>query len=116
MAQQQRQWPQAEQYYQQALQIYIQYDNSYEQAKTYHNLGVVAYEQLLWSSARDYFLTALMMFVTLNDTYYRDIALYNLARLWKASGDTDLLAAIASIFGTTIVETEAKFHKALREK
>jgi len=42
IAQEQRKWREAERYYQQALQIYIEYQDSYAQASTYHQLGIVA--------------------------------------------------------------------------
>jgi tetratricopeptide (TPR) repeat protein len=51
MAQEQRQWGQAEQYYQQALAIYVEFNDRYHQASTYHNLGVVAQEQRQWGQA-----------------------------------------------------------------
>ncbi len=54
VAQEQRQWQQAEQYYQQALQIYVEYNDRYTQASTYHQLGLLAEEQQQWQQACDY--------------------------------------------------------------
>src|SRR3712207_6973669 len=48
-SEEQRQWGQAEQYYQQALQIFIEYNDRYAQAKTYHQLGIVAQAQRQWA-------------------------------------------------------------------
>jgi len=45
VAQEQRQWAQAEEYYRQALAIKIEFNARYEQAATYHQLGSVAQEQ-----------------------------------------------------------------------
>lgn len=42
-AQAQRQWPQAEDYYQKALALKIEVNARYEQAGTYHQLGRVAH-------------------------------------------------------------------------
>ena len=39
VAQEQRQWAQAEGYYQQALAIKVEFNDRYEQANTYHKLG-----------------------------------------------------------------------------
>jgi len=39
VAQEQRQWAQAEEYYRQALAIYVEFNDRYEQAGTYHQLG-----------------------------------------------------------------------------
>ena len=51
VAQEQRKWEQAEAYYQQALQISIEYQDRYAQAGTYHQLGTVAQEQRKWEQA-----------------------------------------------------------------
>ena len=53
VAQGQRQWFQAETYYQQALQIYVEFQDRYEQAGTYHQLGRVAEEQRQWETSRN---------------------------------------------------------------
>jgi tetratricopeptide (TPR) repeat protein len=68
-AQEQRQWQQAEQYYQQALQIYIEYNDRYEQAGTYHQLGMVAQEQRQWQQAEQHYQQALQLFIEYNDRY-----------------------------------------------
>ena len=39
VAEEQRQWAQAEQYYQQALAIKIEYNDRYSQASTYHQFS-----------------------------------------------------------------------------
>ena len=69
MAQEQRQWPQAEQYYQQALQIKIEFNDRYEQAGTYHQLGSVAQEQRQWPQAEQYYQQALQIKIEFNDRY-----------------------------------------------
>jgi tetratricopeptide (TPR) repeat protein len=69
VAQEQRQWQQAELYYQQALQIYIEYNDRYKQAGTYHNLGNVAQEQRQWAQAEQYYQQALQIFIEYNDRY-----------------------------------------------
>ena len=113
VAQQQRQWPQAEAYYQQALQIKIEFNDRYAQAKTYHQLGSVAQEQQLWQQARDYFLTTLKIYMEYEDNYNGGIVLRSLARLWKASGDASLPAAIAPIVGASLEETESLLREML---
>src|SRR3989442_1213121 len=106
VAQEQRQWPQAEQYYQQALQIKIELNDRYSQASTYHQLGIVAQEQRQWLQARDYFLIALKTYIEYNDTHHGGIVLGSLARLWRASKDRSLPAAIASTLGATPEKVE----------
>ncbi len=69
VAQKQRQWQQAEQYYQQALQLKIEYNDRYHQASTYHQLGMVAEEQRQWEQAEQYYQQALQLFIEYNDRY-----------------------------------------------
>jgi Tfp pilus assembly protein PilF len=107
VAQEQRQWGQAEAYYQQALALWIEFNARYEQARTYHNLGVVAQEQRQWAQARDYFLRALETYVAYEDGHNLGITLRSLARLWQASGDASLPAAIAPILKVPKEEVEA---------
>jgi tetratricopeptide (TPR) repeat protein len=101
VAQEQRQWEQAEQYYQQALQIKIEYNDRYSQAVTYHQLGIVAMGQQQWEQAREYFLQALETYVAYNDSHIGGIVLRSLARLWKASGDANVPANVAPILGAS---------------
>ena len=69
VAQAQRQWAQAERYYQQALEIFVACNDRYEQAKTYHQLGMVAQAQRQWAQAERYYQQALEIFVAFNDRY-----------------------------------------------
>ena len=112
----QRQWQQAEQYYQQALEAYHNADELYEQALTYHQLGRVAEEQRQFAQARDYFLRALETFVAYEDSYSGGIVLRSLARLWQASGDANLPAAVASVMGGPPEEGETLLRSMLEEQ
>jgi tetratricopeptide (TPR) repeat protein len=116
VAQHQRQWAQAEQYYQQALQIYIEYNDRYQQAGTYHQLGQVAKEQQQWQQARDYFLRSLEFVITFDDPYHQGMVLRGLARLWRASNDASLPAAVANVLGASVEETEALLRKMLGDE
>src|SRR6266496_164540 len=69
VAQEQQQWEQAEAYYQQALQIYIEYQDRYAQADTYHQLGMVAEEQRQWEQAVGYYQQALQIYIEYQDRY-----------------------------------------------
>lgn len=116
LAQEQRQWQQAEQYYQQALQIEIEYNDRYSQASAYHQLGSVAQEQRQWQQAGEYLLQALQIFVEYKDNYTAGIALRNLARLWKASDDVNVRASIAKTLGKSVEETEKLLRETLGEQ
>uniref|UniRef100_UPI0020295AE7 tetratricopeptide repeat protein n=2 Tax=unclassified Caballeronia TaxID=2646786 RepID=UPI0020295AE7 len=69
VAQAQHQWPQAEQYYQQALAIKIEFNDRYAQASTYHQLGRVAQEQRQWLQAEQYYQQALAIKIEFNARY-----------------------------------------------
>ncbi len=69
VAQEQRQWTQAESYYQKALQIEIEFKDRYTQASTYHQLGWVAQEQRQWTQAESYYQKALQIEIEFKDRY-----------------------------------------------
>lgn len=109
VAQEQHQLAQAEQYYHQALRIYVEFGDRYSQASTYHQLGWVAQEQRQWAQAREYFLNDLAITASYDDPHGLGITLRSLARLWQASGDATLPAAVAEIIGGTAAEVEEQF-------
>jgi len=69
VAQEQRRWAQAEDYYQKALAIKIEFNDRYGQAGIYHQWGYVAQEQRHWEQAEDYYQKALAIKIELNDRY-----------------------------------------------
>src|SRR5260221_1906722 len=81
VAQEQHKWEQAVQYYQQALQLFIEYNDRYSQAMTYHQLGRVAQEQGQWVQAEQYFQQALQLFIEFNDRYNQAMTYRNLGIL-----------------------------------
>jgi tetratricopeptide (TPR) repeat protein len=101
--------------FQQALQIYIEYNDRYEQAGTYHQLGGVAQEQREFQQARDFFLHALEIFVATEDNYSLSIVLRSLARLWQASGDVTLPTIIAPLLNSTSTEAEEELRSMLEK-
>jgi tetratricopeptide (TPR) repeat protein len=111
VAQEQRQWEQAEQYYQQALEIKKEFNARYEQAGTLHQLGRVAQEQRQWEQAREAFLQALEIYVDFQEIYNGQIVMGSLARLWHASQDASLPAAVAALFGVQPDDVEADWRR-----
>ncbi|HEY6539409.1 MAG TPA: tetratricopeptide repeat protein [Ktedonobacteraceae bacterium] len=69
VAQEQRQWVRAEDYYQQALPIFIEYNDHNKQAITYYQLGRIAQEQHQWVQAEAYYQQALKIHTILGDSY-----------------------------------------------
>jgi tetratricopeptide (TPR) repeat protein len=113
VAQEQRQWQQAEHYYQQALQIDGEYNDRYSQASTYHQLGMVAEEQGQWQQAEQYFQSALEIFREYEDTYATSIVLRSMARLWKGGHADSLPKSVASILGISEEEAVAILQQVL---
>ncbi|MDB5384950.1 MAG: hypothetical protein JWM11_596 [Planctomycetaceae bacterium] len=95
VAQEQRQWEQAEQYYRKALDLKIEFNDRYEQAGTYHNLGAVAEEQREWEQAKHNFLTALSLFINYNEKQGVILTLQGLAVVWKESADAEIVSGVA---------------------
>ena len=81
VAQGQRQWQQAEQHYQQALDIKIEFNDRYEQARTYHQLGRVAQEQRQWQQAEQHYQQALDIKIEFNDRYSQASTYHQLGRV-----------------------------------
>jgi len=69
VAQEQRQWAQAERHYQKALEIFIEFKDRYQQAGTYHQLGIVAQEQRRWAQAEQHYHKALEIYIEFKDRY-----------------------------------------------
>jgi tetratricopeptide (TPR) repeat protein len=69
VAQEQRQYKQAEEYYKKALEICIEFNARYDQAPTYHQLGHVAQEQRQYKQAEEYYKKALEIKIEFNDRY-----------------------------------------------
>ena len=82
IAQEQRQGLQAEQYFQQALQIKIDFNDRHAQASTLHNLGWVAQEQRKFEQAEHYYQQALQIYIDFNDRHAQASNLHQLG--WVA--------------------------------
>ncbi len=81
VAQEQRQYEQAEQYYQNALRIKIEFDDRYSQASTYHQLGIVAQEQRQYEQAEQYYQNALRIKIEFDDRYSQASTYHQLGRV-----------------------------------
>ena len=69
VAQEQRQWEEAEKNLLEALRIDVEFDDRHEQASTYAQLGRVAQEQRQWEEAEKNCREALRIFVEFNDRH-----------------------------------------------
>ena len=81
VAEEQRQWSQAEQYYLQALEIDIEYNDWHSQARTYHQLAKMAQAQRQWEQAEQYYQQALQLKIESNDRYNQAETYHQLAMM-----------------------------------
>ncbi|MEM9274300.1 MAG: tetratricopeptide repeat protein, partial [Cyanobacteria bacterium P01_F01_bin.143] len=109
VAYQLRQYEQAKDYYQQALDIYIEYGDLYEQAHTYGQLGMLAEELSEFKQAKSYYLQALEIFVEFEDQQYRDLVIRKLASLYQKTQDNSLLTKVATMFEMTEAKVKELF-------
>lgn len=107
VAQQLREFPQANDYYQQALQIFIEFGDRYEQASTYFQLGRVAEEMGELEAAKANYLQDLQITAEFNDENGLGISLRNLARFYQQTQDESILVDVASLFDVTVEELKA---------
>jgi tetratricopeptide (TPR) repeat protein len=78
VAAEQRNWVEAEDYYQKALKIAVEFNDRYSQASTYHQLGMVAEEQRKWDEAENYYLKALEIKIEFNDRCHQAASYHQL--------------------------------------
>ena len=104
VAEELREFEQARNYYQQALDINIEFGDRYSCGSTYHQLGLLAEELEDFSEAQVNLLQALGIFAEFNDQYSLGIALINLARIYETTKDESILQAVAQLFGVTVEE------------
>jgi tetratricopeptide (TPR) repeat protein len=81
LAEELREWEQARSYYQQALEIKIEYGARYEQASTLHQLGMVAQELREWEQARSYYRQSLEIKIEYGNRYEQASTLHCLGIL-----------------------------------
>ena len=86
VAQEQRRFEQAEDYYRQALDIFLEFDDRHSAATTYHQLGVVAQEQRRLEQAEHYYRQALDIFLEFDDRYAPPAPITSSAGWRRSSG------------------------------
>ena len=81
VSEEQRKWKQAEEYYQKALEIYIEFKDRYSQAGTYGQLGILALVQEKWQQAEEYYQKALEIYIEFKDRYEQGHTYFQLGRM-----------------------------------
>ncbi len=87
VAQELREWEQARSYYQQAIEIFIEYGDRFSQASTLHNLGAVAQELREWEQARSYYQQAIEIKIEYGDRYEQAGTLHQLGGVAEGVGE-----------------------------
>ena len=102
VAQELREFEQARSDYQQALKIFVEFNDRYSQASTYYQLGKISEELEELEEAKTNYLQDLQITAEFNDQHGLGISLRNLARFYQKTQDEDFLAIAASTLGTTV--------------
>ena len=89
IAREQRQWPKAENYYQQVLGIYRGLNDRHSQAAIYGELGTIAKEQRQWPLAKEYYQQALQIFIEFDDRNSLAPIYHNLGNIAEEHGQWD---------------------------
>ncbi|MFM6660071.1 MAG: tetratricopeptide repeat protein, partial [Microcystis panniformis] len=110
-----REWEQARSYYQQAIEIKIEYGDRYEQAGTLHQLGGVAEGVGELSQAKSYYLQALQIWAEFKDSYaIQTYSLPCLVDLYQQTQDEEIFVAAADILGVGVEDSNSHFETILR--
>ena len=105
MAQELREYEEARRNYQLALAIFVEFGARYNQASTYHTLGMVAEELGELEEAKTNFLQACQIWAQFNDKYnVQTFSIPSLSRCYKTTKDESLLEAIAEVSGVSVEE------------
>ncbi|MFM6562799.1 MAG: tetratricopeptide repeat protein, partial [Microcystis panniformis] len=115
VAEELREWEQARSYYQQAIEIKIEYGDRYEQAGTLHQLGGVAEGVGELSQAKSYYLQALQIWAEFKDSYaIQTYSLPCLVDLYQQTQDEEIFVAAADILGVGVEDSNSHFETILR--
>ncbi|ELS04632.1 hypothetical protein Xen7305DRAFT_00043680, partial [Xenococcus sp. PCC 7305] len=106
-----RQYQQANDYYLQALDIYIEFGDRYSSASTYGQLGMLAEELSEFEQAKSYYLQALAIFVEFEDQQSSGLVISKLASLHQKTQDNSLLTEVAAMLNMTEAEVRELFEK-----
>lgn len=106
----------AEEYLQQTLLKYNEPYCRYYQAISYQLLGIVAEKQHHWEKAQAVYFKALDNLVEYDDINNTRVVLNGLARLWKVTGEKNLLPHVALVLKCSQDEVESLFFKMLESR
>ena len=88
--------------YQQAIAIFIEFGDRYEQANIYHNLGLLAKAEGNLIEAGQNLLRALEIFAQFQDQHSVEMTVSNLSRIYQTTQDASLLESISQVLGISV--------------
>ena len=94
-----------------SLQIYIEYNDRYSQAGTYHQLGRAAEELREFEESGSNYLKALQLYVEYNDQHNLGIVFRSCKRLYQSHSSAQLLSAIGQAIGCSEAEVLQLFEQ-----
>ena len=97
MAQELHEFEQARSYYQQALQIKIEFNDRYSQASTYHQLSRLAEELGELEEVEADYMLDLQTTTEFNEQYDLGASLRNLAQFYQTIQDPALIRAVSQL-------------------
>jgi len=100
----------AERNYRKALEICEEFNDRYNQARTYHQLGRIAEEKRDFENIRTNYFKALECINGFDDQEMLSIILSSIARLYHTTRDQELIYGTASILGMSEKEVSDLFH------
>ncbi len=83
VAEEQRRWSEAEEFYKKSLALSVELDYRHGQALTYHQRGMVAHKQRRFAEAEDFYQKALALKVEFKNRYGQASIYHNLGRTWE---------------------------------
>ena len=108
VAAEEQDWEEAKRNCREALKIYREFNDRYSQASTFHQLGIVAMEEVDYKSSLKYFVNVLEILAEYKDDYHLKMTIGNLSRL-LAVESWDAAKAIEAL------DTGEETKKVLRE-
>ena len=109
MAEDLREYEQARSHYQQALAIKIEFNDRYNQARTYYHLGQVAEAMGELVEAKTCYLKDLEISVEFEDQHELNITFKNLARFCSEHPDDTFWGNIAQVLNEPVDAVQQRF-------
>nr|MBA2285539.1 tetratricopeptide repeat protein [Ktedonobacteraceae bacterium] len=106
VAEEQQEWKEAEQHYQQAIEVFRENNDGYSQGDLYYQLGTVAQKQKHWQEADKYYQQALQIYGEYHDRRSQGYIYHQLGMLAGAQGNWK----IAMVYYQKALQIKGEYH------